>query len=170
MNKFRILLVIFVSALLVTSCNFWWEENNVANTTEKITDETKTTKEINSQKTENKEEIKEAPKSDEIKNKKYIDYKSELLKQAISEKKDIALFFHASWCPSCRVLDKNIKDNLNKIPANLQIFKVDYDTENELKAKYWVKIQNTIVILDNNGWRAKSKSGITRLNRILILF
>jgi thiol-disulfide isomerase/thioredoxin len=59
------------------------------------------------------------------------------------------LFFHASWCPQCRALDKSI--NEGTIPGGVTIFKVDYDTNQVLRQQYGVTIQTTLVKIDNNG-------------------
>ena len=54
-------------------------------------------------------------------------------KLAFAETGNVVLFFHASWCPSCRALEKDIKENLGVIPTDLRILKVDYDNSKELK-------------------------------------
>lgn len=64
------------------------------------------------------------------------------------------LFFHASWCPQCRALDKDIISS--KLPDKVTIFKVDYDTNEELRQKYGVTIQTTIVKVDSKGNKVDS--------------
>ncbi len=64
------------------------------------------------------------------------------------------LFFHADWCPSCRAADIWIGGDT--IPANLSILKVDYDTSDELKKKYWVLSQHTFVQVDKE-WNMLEK-------------
>jgi len=59
------------------------------------------------------------------------------------------LFFHASWCPSCRALESSL--NNEEIPADLGIYKVDYDNSTELKKKYGVTSQHTLVQVDAEG-------------------
>ena len=59
------------------------------------------------------------------------------------------LFFHAPWCPQCRALDESI--NKGPIPDNVTIFKVDYDSNQELRKKYGVTLQTTIVKIDDQG-------------------
>lgn len=59
------------------------------------------------------------------------------------------LFFHAPWCPQCRQLDASIK--AGPIPDNVTIFKVDYDSNQELRKKYGVTIQTTLVRVDDDG-------------------
>lgn len=64
------------------------------------------------------------------------------------------LFFHAPWCPQCRELDASIK--ASTLPSDLTIFKVDYDTNQALRAKYGVTIQTTVVKVDDAGNRIAS--------------
>ncbi|MDP2837708.1 MAG: thioredoxin family protein [Candidatus Moranbacteria bacterium] len=63
----------------------------------------------------------------------------------------VVLFFKASWCPSCKALDKDIRENLKDIPENITILEVDYDTYTDLKKKYGVVIQHTLVQVDADG-------------------
>lgn len=64
---------------------------------------------------------------------------------------DVILFFHAPWCPTCKALDTNINASLTGIPANTKILKVDYDSSTELKKKYGVTYQHTLVQVDKDG-------------------
>ena len=48
-------------------------------------------------------------------------------KLAMAEKGKVVLFFKASWCPSCRTLDADIKASLGDIPAGVTILEVDYE-------------------------------------------
>lgn len=59
------------------------------------------------------------------------------------------LFFHASWCPKCRDLDADIE--ANEVPSGMTIFKVDFDTATELRQKYGVTLQTTIVYVGDDG-------------------
>jgi len=70
---------------------------------------------------------------------------------ALKGKQPLVLFFHASWCPLCRVQDRNILDELSSFPAGSNILKTDYDKEVELKKAFKVTVQTTFVILDANG-------------------
>lgn len=80
---------------------------------------------------------------------------------------DVVLFFHASWCPSCRGLNTNIENNVTSIPAGVSILKVDYDTQVELKKKYGVTYQHTLVQVDKNGSMIKKWSGGSTLDNLL---
>ena len=66
------------------------------------------------------------------------------------------LFFHASWCPQCVNLEEDIMANLSDIPDNVVIFKVDFDNSDDLRNRYGVSIQTTIVSVDGDGDKIKS--------------
>ncbi|MEK7638939.1 MAG: thioredoxin domain-containing protein [Patescibacteria group bacterium] len=84
----------------------------------------------------------------------YTPYDAE--KIAASTADHILLFFHATWCPSCRALEADIVAKAATIPAGVEIYKVDYDTATALKRKYGITTQHSIVEIDASG-NAKSK-------------
>lgn len=59
------------------------------------------------------------------------------------------LFFHAPWCPQCRAIENDIESN--GVPDGIVIFKVDYDSSQDLRQKYGVTQQTTVVRIDANG-------------------
>lgn len=69
-------------------------------------------------------------------------------KLAMAEKGKVILFFRASWCPTCKALDADIKSHLGDIPAGVTILDVDYDNSTALKQKYGVTHQHTLVQVD----------------------
>lgn len=79
----------------------------------------------------------------------------------------IILFFHASWCPTCKTLDKDINANLGAIPENTTILKVNYDQETALKQKYSVRLQHTLVQIDNSGAQIAQWNGSPTLQDVL---
>jgi thiol-disulfide isomerase/thioredoxin len=94
----------------------------------------------------------------------YTMYNGDLSKY---ENKDIVLFLKADWCPSCRVLDGDIKASLGDIPENVVLLELNYDKETELKKKYGVTTQHTMVQVDVNGDLIKKWSGGSRLEDVL---
>lgn len=95
----------------------------------------------------------------------YESYSPEKLVRA--ENGNVVLFFHASWCPSCRALNQNIEANITSIPAGVSILKVDYDKEVELKKKYGVTSQHTLVQVEKNGNMIKKWSGGSSLENLI---
>jgi len=94
----------------------------------------------------------------------YTEYSPEIV--SVANKGDLVLFFHATWCPSCRALDNDINDSLSEIPTELTIAKLDYDSETELKKKYGVTTQHTLVQIDGNGDMVTKWSGGNTLESI----
>lgn len=72
-------------------------------------------------------------------------------KLAMAKDGKVVLFFKASWCPTCRALDADIKASLSDIPAGVTILEVDYDKSGDLKQKYGVTMQHTLVQVDAQG-------------------
>jgi len=59
------------------------------------------------------------------------------------------LFFHADWCPQCKALEQDIL--AADIPSDVTIFEVDYDNSQQLKEKYGITLQTTLVSVDTDG-------------------
>ncbi|MCA9369257.1 thioredoxin family protein [Candidatus Woesebacteria bacterium] len=89
--------------------------------------------------------------SDEMmaKSGRYVEYSDAEYQQA--EGRQRILFFHAKWCPTCKIANEDIEKNLSEVPADVVILKVDYDTETELKEKYGITYQHTFVLVDDDG-------------------
>lgn len=88
-------------------------------------------------------------------------------KIARAETGNVVLFFHASWCPSCKALSSDIEKNVSAIPASVTVLKADYDKETELKKKYGVTTQHTLVQVDKDGNLIKKWSGGSKLSNLL---
>lgn len=79
----------------------------------------------------------------------------------------VVLYFRASWCPTCRALDADIRAHQNEIPAGVTILDVDYDTYTALKQKYGVTYQHTFVQVDASGNQITKWSGGQTLASLL---
>lgn len=86
-------------------------------------------------------------------------------KSLLSNSKNNVLFFAATWCPSCKSADSNFSSE--KIPENLNLLKVDYDTYTDLKKQYWITMQHTFVLIDMDWKMLKKWSGSTNSKDIL---
>lgn len=96
----------------------------------------------------------------------YTDYDPALLANANSG--EVLLFFHATWCPTCRGLDKNINANIEDLPSDVTILQVNYDTATELKKKHGVVRQHTLVRVDAEGNTIETLTGLTNtLDQVL---
>lgn len=76
----------------------------------------------------------------------YVDYSDEALAAAEGTR---ILFFHAPWCPQCRALEADIL--AAGVPDGYTILKVDYDSRQDLRQQYDVRLQTTLVALDDAG-------------------
>lgn len=66
------------------------------------------------------------------------------------------IFFHAAWCPTCRALNEEITSRVSELPVGTVILKADYDQETDLRQKYNVGTQHTLVFIDDEGNSTKS--------------
>jgi thiol-disulfide isomerase/thioredoxin len=103
-------------------------------------------------------------KKDEVMSQKgsYTAYKPELLANA--EKGNVVLFFHASWCPTCKAAEADILSKT--VNDGLTILKIDYDNSTELKQKYGVTSQSTFVKVDKDGKLLSKGTSFTTLEDI----
>lgn len=97
----------------------------------------------------------------------YISYADYNANKAKYKDNKVVLYFHAPWCPICVPLDKDIKANASSIPAGITIVKTDYDSSTDLKRKYGVTYQHTMVQIDSNGNKIKKWSGGPDLKDLL---
>ena len=100
---------------------------------------------------------------------RYLDYSQENLSESKARGRRL-LFFHASWCPTCNALDKELKTKIDKLAKDVTILKTDYDSEKLLKQKYKVTVQHTLVQIDeeNNEIKKWIGGGIDVINQQLI--
>ena len=88
---------------------------------------------------------------------KYIDYSDSAFSKEVGKKR--VIFFHATWCPTCKIANQVFIDKANEIPEGVVIFKTDYDSEKELKSKYGITYQHTFVLVDEEGNEIKKWNG-----------
>lgn len=130
MNKsYLIIGAIIIIALVV---GFWFVSNNDVNEVVLIDQE---------------EEVVENIISEEVGS--YQAYSEDKLALARNER--VVLFFHAGWCPTCRALNTDLENNISNIPVDVNILKIDYDNATELKSKYEITTQHTLVEVDQFG-------------------
>ncbi len=85
----------------------------------------------------------ETTENSEIIANQYIEYSDDTLLNNGNSK---VLFFHATWCPSCKAANNAFEETDNTI--GLDVVKVDYDTYGDLKSQYSVTSQHTFVLVD----------------------
>jgi thiol-disulfide isomerase/thioredoxin len=70
--------------------------------------------------------------------------------KSLAEKGPTVLFFHASWCSSCRSAMLDIDLRVHEL-GDVTVVVVDYDGTPELKKKYGITYQHTFVQIDSAG-------------------
>lgn len=83
--------------------------------------------------------------------------------------KNIVLFFHADWCPSCQATDQEIKDRIFELPPDSIIFRTDFDTETVLREKFEITQQHSIVIINKQNQLAFKQVGFNFDDIIAVL-
>lgn len=79
----------------------------------------------------------------------YVEFSKQAFEAAKDKKR--VYFFHANWCPTCKAANETFTISPNAIPADVVVFKTDYDTQTELKKKYGITYQHTFVQVDPAG-------------------
>lgn len=85
----------------------------------------------------------------------YVTYSKTAFDTAATKRR--VLFFYASWCPTCRPADENLKTNVSQIPSDVTVIRVNYNDpetdqeERDLAKKYGVTYQHTYVQIDETG-------------------
>jgi thioredoxin 1 len=95
----------------------------------------------------------------------YTAYNASALLKA--DQSPTVIFFHASWCPTCKAAEGDINANMEQLKkSGVQILKTDFDTSTELRKKYGVTSQSTFVKVDSKGNELKQGQGFTTLSAI----
>ena len=74
-------------------------------------------------------------------------YTAAALAEAQQANKPVALHFHADWCPTCRAQDKALQSLKTDPALDLTVLVANYDTEKDLKRRFNVLTQSTMVVL-----------------------
>lgn len=74
-------------------------------------------------------------------------YSAAALAEAEKGNQPVALLFHADWCPTCRVQEKVVQSLATEKGLDLTILKVNYDTEKDLKRRFRINSQSSLVVL-----------------------
>jgi thiol-disulfide isomerase/thioredoxin len=74
-------------------------------------------------------------------------------------KNPTVIFFHASWCPTCRIALRDLEDKKKDWEGKVSVYLADYDKERDLKRRYGVARQHTWVQLGPDGTLIRSWNG-----------
>lgn len=93
----------------------------------------------------------EQPSTQTIITNNYFVYSKEYFAQFLQQGKAVVLYFHAPWCTSCSSFDTELRAYSDKLPDNVVVLQVPYDSSPDLKQRYNVTYQHTLVLLDESG-------------------
>lgn len=85
----------------------------------------------------------------------YLEYSKEIFEESSAKKR--VLFFYSNYCVTCVPADKIFKDNINKIPKDVVLIRVDFNdantniAEKDLAEQYKVVDAHTLIRIDQNG-------------------
>lgn len=89
----------------------------------------------------------------------YIAYSEAQAAAALKEGRATVLYFWAAWCPVCKAEEPKLKAWIEGSDLPIAGFRVNYDTETALKAKYKIPYQHTTVFLNAKGEEVERFSG-----------
>lgn len=81
----------------------------------------------------------------------YQEYNESSFQAARLNKTPIFLFFYATWCGHCQVQEPKYESLLSEAQGKIQGFRVNVDTEKELKQAYRVPFQTTALFFNKDG-------------------
>lgn len=74
-------------------------------------------------------------------------YTADALVQAQQAGKPVAVLFHADWCPTCKTQDKVLQGLKAEPGLDVTVLVANYDTEKDLKRRFRVNSQSTLVVM-----------------------
>lgn len=89
----------------------------------------------------------------------YISYTAAQYQKALAEKRPVVLYFWASWCPICRADEPLIKARIEGSDLPIAGFRVDFDTQDDLKRQFRIPYQHTTVMLGVDGQESTRFTG-----------
>lgn len=89
----------------------------------------------------------------------YVAYTADGASKALAQGRATVLYFWAAWCPICRAEEPKLKGWIEDSNLPVAGFRVNYDVESELKARYKIPYQHTTVFLNAEGEEVERFSG-----------
>lgn len=79
------------------------------------------------------------------------------------------LFFYAAWCPFCQEKDNSLRQWYTEAEFPMKVYRVDFDTEMELRQKYGIVQQDSFVLINASGEAVTTEvsPSLTQLKRLL---
>lgn len=96
-------------------------------------------------------------------------YSADVLATAEKAGQPVALHFRADWCPTCRAQDKALQSLKTEKGLDITVLSVNYDTEKELKRRFKISTQSTLVVLKGEKESARLVGDTSSLNILMAL-
>ncbi len=157
MKNSKIIIPFFLILVVLAVGAYMLLQNNIVSESMVKSDEMSADKDLMSNSKKDEAMMKdESEKMDSaMQESRYVEYDQAAL--ANNENKRRVLFFYANWCPTCRPADANFKTNIDKIPDDAILIRVNYkDSETDQQEKdlaelYGITYQHTFVQIDEQG-------------------
>lgn len=82
----------------------------------------------------------------DMKKNDFMPFTREAHAKAMAEGKTTLVFFHAPWCPVCKAQEPKVLAHLNGDAKHVVAFKVDFDSNMELRKEMNVQKQSTLIL------------------------
>lgn len=96
-------------------------------------------------------------------------YSADALASAEKAGQPIALHFRADWCPTCRAQDKALQSLKAEKGLDITVLSVNYDTEKDMKRRFKINSQSTLVVLKGDKESARLVGDTSSLNIMMAL-
>lgn len=96
-------------------------------------------------------------------------YSADALASAEKAGQPVALHFRADWCPTCRAQDKALQSLKSEKGLDITVLSVNYDTEKDMKRRFKINSQSTLVVLKGDKESARLVGDTSSLNIMMAL-
>jgi thiol-disulfide isomerase/thioredoxin len=145
----NLIITLSLSLLVLSGCSQAEQEQ----ASQEVVDVLQLEEDIQPEQTEDTQEI-ENSEDEKLSEAQYVAYSEDALQEYQGQNKII--FFHAAWCTTCRALNAELEESISELPAGTVVLKADYDSETDLRQKYGVNLQHTLVFVDDEGNQTKN--------------
>lgn len=102
----------------------------------------------------------------------YVPYDADAYRKALSEGKVVYLEFYAAWCPDCRAYEPRLNEAFARMAADGKYdgvagFKVNFDTQEDLKREFGIVAQHTHVIIGKDGQVAVKSREVWSIDELM---
>lgn len=143
-----LIIALSLSLLILSGCS----QSEQEQASEEVVDVLQLEEDIQPEEAEASQEIENSEEVN-LSEAQYVAYSESSLQDYQGQNK--VIFFHAAWCTTCRALDAELSENISQLPEGTVVMKADYDSEADLRQKYGVNLQHTLVFVDDEGNQTK---------------